>query len=138
MQVPATTKITLSNFDNTNNYLKKEIFIMSLLKVLQTISKDSITRDAIFKYLHSDFDELESTMETNNLVTGSQRVDDIKEIAKDNALEGDIESATEQYDYANYLQEKLDAVGHEVLIDADDDTILTNAEVVNLMEAEVN
>lgn len=111
---------------------------MSLLKVLQTISEDSITRDAIFKYLPSDFDELEPTMETNNLVTGSQRVDDIKEIAQDNALEGDIESATEQYDYANCLQEKLTAVGHEVLIDADDDTILTNAEVLNLMEFEVN
>lgn len=111
---------------------------MNLLKTLQTISEDSITRDAIFKYLPSDFDELEPTIETNNLVTGSQRVDDIKEIAEDNALEGDIESATEQYDYAKYLQEKLNAVDHEVLIDADDDTILTNAEVLNLMQAEVN
>lgn len=111
---------------------------MNLLKSLQQISEDSIIRDAIFEYIPSDFDELEAIMDNNNLVTGSQRVADIKEIAKDNALEGDIESATDQYDYANYLQEKIEAVGHEVLIDADDDNILTNAEVLTLMQFEVN
>lgn len=107
---------------------------MTNLETLKQLSDNSIIKDAIFKYDKADANALYEIMEDNNLITGSQRVADLREIAEDNSFEGDVNSAFEQNNYAEQLQVKLDEIGHEVLIDADDDTFITNGFILSLLE----